>query len=120
MFNLQEFGFWMWTAIWQSLTCFFLIYFVNIENYGLWDEDGKAGGIWVWGTQMLTAIVIIISVKMMAETREWNWTYYVATIGGLIMYFAMLAVIESWIDFDYNMYYVMSLVVFFFDFILFC
>ena len=59
---------------------------------------------------MLTAIVIIISVKMMAETREWNWTYYVATIGGLIMYFAMLAVIENWIDFDYDMYYVMSLV----------
>ncbi|ETO05421.1 transmembrane protein [Reticulomyxa filosa] len=109
VFNLKAFGFWMFTALWQSLVVFFSIFLVVNENGDLWNSSGKNGGVWVWGTQMLTSVVLTACFKMIAETNHWNWFYYASTALGIGLYFATLAIVSNVRTLDPNMWQVMGM-----------
>ena len=117
-FNLKYFFFWMYTAFWQSLVWFLIAIMTYYSNLDVWqsgklyenggDTISKNGGLWVWGLQMFTCNVIVICLKMMMETRNWNWTYFASTAIGFFMYIIVLAVLSNWNTFDPDMYYVME------------
>jgi hypothetical protein len=100
----------MWTALWQSCVFFFIPVMVYDDHKGMWHEDGKTSGIWVFGTQSMSTAVIVICLKMMADTKHWIWIYYFSTVTGIVMYFLTLAVVSSasMLENDPDFYYVME------------
>merc|ERR1712072_783308 len=84
----------MWTAVWQSLVLFFLSVAVGADGMDIYDGHSKNGGLAVWGTQLFTALVVVICLKMMAETRHWNWTYFASTAAGIVAYFVTVSILS--------------------------
>jgi len=112
-FNLKTFAFWMWTAVWQSMLWFFLSIAVYQGSMDVYDQPGgkeeaKNGGLDVWGTQLFTANVIVICLKMMAETDHWNWTYFASTAAGIALYFMAVCILSNWMWFSPEMWKVME------------
>ncbi|ETO15895.1 transmembrane protein [Reticulomyxa filosa] len=108
VFDLKAFAMWMFTAFWQSCVVFFTIYLVSAENGDLWNSSGQTGGLWAWGTEMLTAVVLTACLKMMAESKHWNWFYYFSTALGISLYFGALTVMSNSLSYDPDLWNVMS------------
>eukprot|EP01083_Nonionella_stella_P007882 22688_1 len=102
---LRTFACWMWTACWQSATWFAIAVLVYNDNQDIWNhKTGQNGGVFVWSTQIFTANVVIICLKMMCETYHWNWTYFVSTAASIAIYCITALVLSNWMQLDPDMF----------------
>lgn len=75
---------WFGLGTWHSL----VIYFVPMYSMGMTpDSSGHNANLWMVGTTMYTAIVIVVNLKIAMRTRYWTWLNHLLIWGTIGLWF---------------------------------
>eukprot|EP00002_Diphylleia_rotans_P003086 TRINITY_DN12068_c0_g1_i3.p1 TRINITY_DN12068_c0_g1~~TRINITY_DN12068_c0_g1_i3.p1 ORF type:complete len:1169 (+),score=197.15 TRINITY_DN12068_c0_g1_i3:63-3569(+) len=93
-FCTQTFIGWMLFALWHSI----VIYFGSYLGFGLdaFLPDGKGGGLWTFGTVVVSVCVITVTLKIVIITKNWN-VFQTAAVAISIMAFYLFLTIQCYL-----------------------
>lgn len=82
MFTLKYFLGWIGLGIFHSLFLFFIPYAIESENRGVSYENGREGGMWVFGNLIYFAAVCCTNIVMLLACSKWSWPLIIAVCIG--------------------------------------
>merc|ERR1719397_2314983 len=88
-FSLSIFIGWCFDAIAQSLLYFFYCWCIVTTNKNIWSADGKAAGLFGFGTMLYTYEVMAINLKMLSVCEFWNVFALMSPFIGILIYFLL-------------------------------
>ena len=63
-------------------------------------EDGLNGDLWNYSVATFTAIVLIVTLKMMVYTRVYNWLHWVAILVTSVGFYLSYVIISNYFSFS--------------------
>ena len=66
---------------------------------------GKSGGMSVWGLEIMTCAVIIVSIRMLMATNHWTKLYAFGVISGVLAFLSALFLIQSNVEISFETFH---------------
>jgi len=88
-FNMKIFFAWVFEGIYQSAIIAFGVFLVFRD--GIISESGQSYGIWSLGTILYTVVIVVVTLKIVSETRFWTWINFVVIAISVMLWFAWLS-----------------------------
>jgi phospholipid-transporting ATPase len=110
IFRLRTLIEWMASATYHSLVLFFGTAAFLAQPASVL-VSGQSGGLALFGDMVMTVGVVVIFCKLALETLHWTWPTHVGLWGSLALYFATVAVEDTWFTIFPDQYGVFSKIV---------
>jgi phospholipid-transporting ATPase len=91
--NKRTFAKWMLTGVWHSV-CVFYIPYCAMAGTNLVHKDGVPSDLWLFGTVVYMAIMLVVSLKLVLETYFWNGLLVASILVSLGLWGGFLMLIE--------------------------
>ena len=88
-FSVKQFWTWIGSAIWHSLTLFWLSYF-TLYHDTFWPHGRSDGGYLCFGNILYTYVVVTVSLKAAIELNCWTFWTHIAIWGSIASWFVFL------------------------------
>lgn len=88
-FSVKQFWTWIASAIWHSLTLFWLSYF-TLNHDMFWPHGRSDGGYLCFGNILYTYVVVTVSLKAAIELNCWTFWTHIAIWGSIASWFVFL------------------------------
>ena len=91
--SINLFARWMLTGLWHSLVVFYVPY-CCMAGTNLINSDGIPSDVWLFGTYVYMAIMVVVSVKLLMESYYWNALLILSLIISFGLWLATLQILE--------------------------
>jgi len=91
--SVKLFARWMLTGLWHSLVVFYIPY-CCMAGTNLINSDGIPSDVWLFGTYVYMAIMVVVSIKLLMESYYWNALLIASLIVSFGLWLATLAILE--------------------------
>jgi magnesium-transporting ATPase (P-type) len=87
----KQIGLWLGCSAWHALVCFFV-------PFGAWGAgaplsvDGRAYGLWEFGTVVYTAVFVVVTVRLLMVSRSLSTPIWIGIGLSVLAYFVVLLV----------------------------
>ena len=91
--SVKLFARWMLTGLWHSIVVFYVPY-CCMAGTNLINADGIPSDVWLFGTYVYMAIMVIVSFKLLMESYYWNAFLITSLVVSFGLWLATLEILE--------------------------